>query len=462
MLIESKHPGRHAPFRAPPLLSLGREQATAQVPDGGLCRLSSNSDQVATRDLSYRSLRVRPHQCQRACDASWHQCARGLLNSDLQQLESVNTPLGLMLRRTCATLFLAASIVRGQVTADKLPSILTYTTVKVADGIYAFITPEERTGFQSGNSIAIIGDDGVLVFDTGNLPSVTRRQIAEIRKLTNKPVRFVVNSHWHPDHNLGNSEYKAAFPGVTIIGTSATREAILDRPPGYLKQVRDFAPTDSLMHLRLSAGTMRDGSPMPDIVRLMWGLNVRDYDEFAPEVLSAHPLAPEVVFDDSLTIMLGSRAVKVVRPGRANTAGDAYVYVPDAAVLLTGDLVTVPCPFPSTSFYSEWIAALDQLKPMHAAAIVPGHGDVQHDYAYVDLVRELLAYTREQARAAVRAGRTLEQLQKSIDFSAYIDRFARGDPIRRDAFNSFYREEGTRRAYEEAKFESQSPIGAGR
>lgn len=149
------------------------------------------------------------------------------------------------------------------------PSVLTYRTVKVADGVYAFITPEERTGFQSGNSIAIVGDDGVLVFDTGNIPGMTRRQIAEIRKLTDKPVRFVVNSHWHPDHNLGNSEYRAAFPGVTIIGTTATRAGILERVPTYVGQMKSFASTDSIMRLRLSTGMMRDSSKMPDSVKLV-------------------------------------------------------------------------------------------------------------------------------------------------------------------------------------------------
>ena len=111
-------------------------------------------------------------------------------------------------------------------TAADYPSILTYRAERVADGVYAFITPEERSSFQAGNSIAIVGDDGVLVFDTGNIPSMTRRQLAEIRRITDKPVRFVVNSHWHPDHTLGNADYRAAFPGVTIIGTSATRDGI--------------------------------------------------------------------------------------------------------------------------------------------------------------------------------------------------------------------------------------------
>ncbi|MBW8768240.1 MAG: MBL fold metallo-hydrolase, partial [Gemmatimonadetes bacterium] len=109
-------------------------------------------------------------------------------------------------------------------TVAEYPSILTYRTERIADGVYAFITPEERSSFQAGNSIAIVGDDGVLVFDTGNIPSMTKRQIGEIRRITDKPVRYVVNSHWHPDHTLGNAEYRAAFPGVTIIGTSATRE----------------------------------------------------------------------------------------------------------------------------------------------------------------------------------------------------------------------------------------------
>ena len=98
------------------------------------------------------------------------------------------TSLSRVIRRLAIMTLIAwhASSVRAQ-SAMTYPSVLTYRTVRVAEGVYAFITPEERTGFQSGNSIAIVGDDGVLVFDTGNIPGSTRRQIAEIRKLTNKP-----------------------------------------------------------------------------------------------------------------------------------------------------------------------------------------------------------------------------------------------------------------------------------
>jgi glyoxylase-like metal-dependent hydrolase (beta-lactamase superfamily II) len=350
-----------------------------------------------------------------------------------------------------------APVARSQ-DARSYPSVLSYRTVRVAEGVYAFITPEERTGFQSGNSIAIVGDDGVLVFDTGNIPGMTRRQIAEIRKLTNKPVRFVVNSHWHPDHNLGNAEYRAAFPGVTIIGTTATRAGILERVPTYIGRMRSFAPTDSIMRLRLATGKMRDGSAMPSDVRLVWGLVTRDYADFMPEVLTTKPSPPDLVFDDSLTLMLGKRRVRIVSPGRGNTAGDTYIYLPDERVLLTGDLVTVPGPFPSSSYFSDWIRDLDQLESLHASVIVPGHGDVQHDYSYIHMVRELLVFTRDQARDAALRGIPLDSLQKTIDFTPFIKRFAGDDVVRIDGFKSFYPVPAVQRAYEEASFEIQGAI----
>jgi cyclase len=364
------------------------------------------------------------------------------------------------IRRFAAVISLAALCAgsAGAQGASSYPSVLSYRTVKVADGVYAFITPEERTGFQSGNSVAIIGDDGVLVFDTGNIPGSTRRQIAEIRKLTDKPVRYVVNSHWHPDHNLGNSIYRAEFPGVRIIGTSATRAGILERVPTYVGQMKSFAKTDSLIKVRLATGRMRDSSKMPDAVRQVWTLVVRDYAEFMPEVVQTTPSAPDLISDDSLTVMLGNRRIRIVSPGRGNTAGDTYIYLPDERILLTGDLVTYPGPFPGTAYFGEWIRDLDELKALHASIIVPGHGDVQRDYAYIDMVHELLVFTRDQARDAVLRGVPLDTLQSKIDFEPFVKRFTNGDVVRTDAFKSFYPTQAVQRAYEEASFEIQGAI----
>ena len=334
--------------------------------------------------------------------------------------------------------------------ARDYPSILSYQTVTVARGVYAFITPEERTGLQAGNSIAIEGDSAVLVFDTGAMPTVTRRQIAEVRALTGKPVRYVVTSHWHPDHNLGNHEYQLAFPGVRFIGTRATQQGILDRGTYFIKEVQGFATTDSLMRLRLSTGKMRDGSAMPPQVRTMFELNTRDFAEFMPEVSRAIPVTSNHLLEDSLRIDLGRRVVTVYTRGRGNTAGDAFAYVPDVGVLLTGDLLTFPCPFPSTAYFNDWVPLLDHLKSFRARAIVPGHGEVQHDLTFLEQTRTLLQYTRDQATDAVKRGRTLEQFTAEISFARFLPIFAGSDVVRTDAFNSFYISAAVPRAFLEA------------
>src|ERR1700693_1846943 len=107
-----------------------------------------------------------------------------------------------MLGRLAAVIALGAVCAPAQEPPLKTYEDVTkvYHTEKLAEGVYDFIAPEPRTQVVSGNSVAVIGDDGVLVVDTGNVPSLARRMIGEIRKLTDKPVRFIVNTHWHPDH----------------------------------------------------------------------------------------------------------------------------------------------------------------------------------------------------------------------------------------------------------------------
>src|SRR6202041_1493036 len=99
--------------------------------------------------------------------------------------------------------------------------------VQIADGIYQFITAPD--GYvPNGNSVVIVNENDVLVFDTFSRPSTARTVLAEIRKITNKPVRYVVNSHHHPDHWSGNEVYAEAFPGLEIIATEQSRQFMLN------------------------------------------------------------------------------------------------------------------------------------------------------------------------------------------------------------------------------------------
>ena len=95
--------------------------------------------------------------------------------------------------------------------------------IAIADGIFLFISPDQDPLEVNGNSIVVVNEHDVLVFDTNVLPSSARAVLAEIRKITDKPVRYVVNSHWHPDHWDGNEVYAKEFPDLEIIASSETR-----------------------------------------------------------------------------------------------------------------------------------------------------------------------------------------------------------------------------------------------
>src|SRR5215208_4783662 len=127
-----------------------------------------------------------------------------------------------------------------------------FETVKVADGVFAFIASEPKSGLVNSNCVAIIGDDGVVVVDTGQIPSLAKRMLAQIKAQTGKPVRYVINTHWHWDHNLANFVYQDAFPQVAIVSTPFTRQSLIDFTPGFLQFFESGAPKmiDRLRELR--------------------------------------------------------------------------------------------------------------------------------------------------------------------------------------------------------------------
>jgi glyoxylase-like metal-dependent hydrolase (beta-lactamase superfamily II) len=99
---------------------------------------------------------------------------------------------------------------------------------RIAEGVYQF-TASADGYVEATNSTAIVGRNGVLIFDTNTRPSTARAVLAMLRGVTDRPVRWIVNSHWHPDHWSGNEVYAAAFPGVEIIATEETA--------GYMRNV---------------------------------------------------------------------------------------------------------------------------------------------------------------------------------------------------------------------------------
>jgi glyoxylase-like metal-dependent hydrolase (beta-lactamase superfamily II) len=329
-----------------------------------------------------------------------------------------------------------------------------YERVTLAQGVYAFVAPEGRTGTVQGNSMAVVGSDGVLVVDTGQFPELTRRMIADIRQLTAQPVRFVVNTHWHGDHLLGNHEYELAFPSVVIVQHAETRRLADKSYPGFAKSAAtEFPQYVTDLRAAVARGTRRSGQPLSDLEKEYYSRQA-DELEAAFRELDHMPHAPaNLAFEGRLVVHLGSREVQVLHLGRGNTGGDTVVFVPDAKVVAAGDMVVYPSPYAFGSRLSEWTETLRKLEGLGATSLLPGHGPVLRDHAYVEVVIALLQETLRQVAAAVEEGLSLEDTRKKVDLASYRQKLAGDDYWRGRAFDEFYLHAAVEQAYKEAKGE---------
>lgn len=327
-----------------------------------------------------------------------------------------------------------------------------YHVEKVGKDIYAFIAPEPKAPIVSGNSVVIIGADAVLVVDSGHFPALTQRMIADIKSKTDKPVRYLVNTHWHDDHNLGNSVYAAAFPGVSIISTRFTRDSMVAYGPKILETERAQYPQYlALIEKAQKSGANFDGTPMNENDRRLLSELAEVITKHTPQLESTRFLAPNEAFTDQLTIDLGGREVQIFWPGNANTAGDAVAYVPDQKLLVTGDIVVAPVPYATTSYIASWIRVLDKLMAMDVAVVVPGHGDVEHDKSYMKTVRDLLATVNDQVREGIAQGLSLKDLQKKITLPSFKDQLTQGVPERVYAWDNYFAASAVKSAWDEQK-----------
>ena len=335
-------------------------------------------------------------------------------------------------------------------TAPSAADPAAYQQVKVAEGIQAFLSPEGVTPIVSGNSVVIVGEDGALVVDTGQFPSVTRQHIAAIRRFTSKPVRYIVNTHWHPDHWLGNAEYLKAFPGVVILGTANTRQMADTKARQFI--TTGYADS-ALAYVKglLAEGKHEDGSPLSPIELGYYTCALQQFEVYRAELLAVKPILPQVTFKDGLTLHLGGLDVQVFCPGRGNTGGDAVVYVPSRKTLVTGDLVVAPFPYGSGSFIGEWIQALKRLAALDVDTLVPGHGPVMQDRVYLNQVVDLLSSIQGQVRQAVDQGLTLKATQQAIQVDGYRKAMCGDDPWRLFGFMGNFLRPAVERAYREAK-----------
>jgi glyoxylase-like metal-dependent hydrolase (beta-lactamase superfamily II) len=279
----------------------------------------------------------------------------------------------------------------------------------------------------------------VVVVDTTNTPASARELLAAIRKMTTRPVRYVVNTHWHDDHMMGNQVFRDAYPGVEFIGHRSTgvdlptvgaanREALLKTAPGGIAFLREH----------LGKNESIAGGELTEEERTSHLSDVALVELYLAEAPGFRIIPPTMTLEEGLTLHRGSRTIEIRHLGRGHSGADLVVHLPKEGIVISGDLVVWPVPLVgSTSYPSEYAPALEKLLALRPAAIVPGHGPVLREDSYVRTLVRLLKSIDEQVRAAVARGETLEQTQERVDLDEFRKEIAGDSKLKRILFKMY-------------------------
>src|SRR5579864_6227523 len=250
---------------------------------------------------------------------------------------------------------------------------------QIAPDLYFFFD------FDGSNSIFLVTDAGVLVIDTREHPRAGAELIAQIRRVTDKPIKWVINSHFHGDHTFGNAAFQAA--GANFVAQQETARIMRLVQPKEMARRRDY---------------FKENHYDPNEVKL---------------------ILPDVTFDKEMSIYLGGREIRLMYFGPGQQAGDTFVLFPhDRALVTPGAFTSHSMPnMAFTTSVDNWIQMLDKVAARKDYdVILPAHGDVAHREDIKEL-QSMLADEYATVKAAVAKGMPLEEAQAKLTFPQYKD-----------------------------------------
>ena len=286
---------------------------------------------------------------------------------------------------------------------------------KVADGVYHAVGTGALTVI--GNGAVIVNDDDVVIVDDHVSPAAAWVLLEEVKRLTPKPVRYVINTHFHFDHAHGNQIFGS---GVDIIGHEFTREMLASGKPlqmPLLKGYLDGLPAQ-VEGLRSRVAKEQDAAAK---ARLQTQLASAENNLASQKELKLVP--PNVTLARELTLFRGSREIQIRHLGRGHTAGDVVVYLPREKVVITGDFLTAGMSNLSDSYPNEWVESLDALKKLDFTTVLPGHGEAYTDKAKIDYYQAYLRDAWAQASKLKQQGVAAEEATKRIDLGAHKEHY---------------------------------------
>jgi len=291
-----------------------------------------------------------------------------------------------------------------------------YKFETVASGVYyATSTGAMATG---SNNVAIVGDRDVLVVDTGTSPAAARAFIEDLKLVTTKPIRYVVNTHFHYDHTDGNQVYagKADIIAQEYVKYAIEKLDVLHREPYKTSQLTNVPARIETLKMRIAAEA--DPQRKAALERQL-AIAQQGWDELK----EIKPTPPNVTYSKSKTVNLGGREVQLLFLGRGHTNGDTVVFLPKEKIVATGDLMESTIAYMGDAQFDEWVTTLGKLKALDFDLDLPGHGTPFTDKARITAFQGYLTDLVKQATALRGKGLDPEATAKAVDLTAYTSTF---------------------------------------
>lgn len=301
-------------------------------------------------------------------------------------------------------LFVSAAVLAGQQAPDGIKA------VTVTDGLYLM------EGLGGGNVAFLATDEGVLVVDSGTTPEEGRRIVEEIARVTDKPIRFLVLTHYHGDHTFGLQAYP---PSTVIIAQQNTADNMRRLNEPRLRGMMEKQMPEMIVAQRLKVEKLRKkkGKELPKEEEALKALEMQ-----LAELKELRFVYPAVTFQTRLSVFLGGQEVEVVHLGRAHTDGDALVHFPGLKVLHAGDLLFAGSyPYIGAEAGADtanWIAAIERAASWDVETVIPGHGRITDKQGFLKMAA-YLSELREMVKGAIAVGKSLEEAKKMAPLPAW-------------------------------------------
>ncbi len=265
------------------------------------------------------------------------------------------------------------------------------------------------------NAMVVVNEDDVLVVDSHITPDAARELISSVATLTDKPIHYLVNTHFHFDHAHGNQ----SFPeGVEIIGHEYSRERLL----GDVLQSETYLVIggEEYQKTRIAALEQQVAAASGSEKESLEGqlATLKRHTKALGEVV---PTPPNTTLVRKLTLHRGGREIQMHHLGRGHTGGDVVVFLPAEKIIFTGDLLPAGAPYLGDSFTEDFVETLEKLKGLEFDTILPGHGPIVRDRAHVDFTQEYLRKYWGSVKAAHAKGLSIDEAVALVDLAGYED-----------------------------------------